>query len=114
MDLIDSRRRHARVVSVGNLQERLLAFMVVAGMVLWPALTIADESVKGIKAEFLMTLYAPLDAPENIDESLSIANVGSKGGWPEAHGLRLPYSPWRGLVTDAAFRRLAPGCAADD
>ena len=38
--------------------------------------TIAQAQTTSISTEYLMTLYAPLEAPQQIDSALSIYNVG--------------------------------------
>ena len=41
---------------------------------------LAGAQTTKLTTEYLMTLYAPLDTPEKIDNSLTIYNVGA-GGW---------------------------------
>lgn len=40
-----------------------------------------------VTTEYLMTLYAPLDPPQKIDDSLTIYNVGP-GGWARGPRIR--------------------------
>jgi len=60
-----------------------------------------------ISAEYLMTLHAPLDSPQVIDESLLIFNV-IDGGWvkgPEIEGkLIAPGGDWLQLLSDGTLR----------
>ena len=42
--------------------------------------TSVQAQTTAIETEYLLTLYAPLDAPQQIDSTLSIHNLGA-GGW---------------------------------
>jgi len=59
--------------------------------------TSAQAQTTSISTEYLMTLYAPLEAPQQIDSALSIYNVGD-GGWvkgPRINGtLTAPGADW--------------------
>jgi len=61
-----------------------------------------------ITAEYLMTLYAPLDPPQKIDNSLTIYNVGP-GGWvkgPKINGtLIAPAGDWIRIMSDGNLRQ---------
>jgi hypothetical protein len=60
-----------------------------------------------VETEFLMTLYAPLDAPLQIDKSLWVFNVKS-GGWvkgPKINGsLVAPGGDWLRLMPGGSSR----------
>ena len=76
-----------------NFTSSILAVVVVLGAALGTPPTFADERARVIKTEFLMTLRAPLAVPDNINDSLSIANVAAKGGWvrgPRIRGVLIP------------------------
>jgi hypothetical protein len=93
---------------VANLQARLLTAVLVVCATVRTSPTIADESANGIKTEFLMTLYAPLGASENINDSLSISNVDAKGGWvqgPRIKGVLIsPGGDWSRTLTSGVLR----------
>ena len=57
---------------------KFLAWLLLAGFAFWMDGAIAQTT--SIKTEYLGTLYAPLDAPQVIDNSLFIYNV-QPGGW---------------------------------
>ncbi len=61
-----------------------------------------------ISTEYLMTLYAPLDTPQEIDDSLTIYNVGA-GGWvkgPKINGtLIAPAADWIRIMPDGNLRQ---------
>lgn len=61
-----------------------------------------------ITTEYLMTLYAPLDTPQKIDDSLTIYNVGP-GGWvkgPRINGtLIAPAGDWIRTMPDGNLRQ---------
>lgn len=60
-----------------------------------------------IKTEYLMTLYAPLEVPQLIDDGLSIYNV-REGGWvkgPKISGkLLAPSADWLRLLPGGGLR----------
>jgi hypothetical protein len=60
-----------------------------------------------ISTEYLMTLHAPLDAPQVIDDSLFIYNVPD-GGWvkgPKIEGkLRAPGADWLQVLADGTLK----------
>jgi hypothetical protein len=93
---------------VADPQARLLATVVLVCATVCTSVTLADEAPKGIKTEFLMTLYAPLDSSENINESLSISNVEPKGGWvrgPRIQGVLIsPGGDWSRTLTSGVLR----------
>lgn len=61
------------------------------------ACTAAQAQTTAISTEYLMTLYAPLEAPQQIDGALSIYNV-REGGWvkgPKINGMLIaPGADW--------------------
>jgi hypothetical protein len=71
-----------------------------------PQMTPINQSTE-ISTEYLMTLYAPLDAPDAIDESLFIYNV-REGGWvkgPRIEGtLKAPGADWMQVSHDGTAR----------
>ena len=60
-----------------------------------------------ISTEYLMTLYAPLDTPQAIDDALLVFNV-SDGGWvkgPNIKGkLRAPGADWLQVLPDGTLK----------
>jgi hypothetical protein len=75
------------------------------------ALVIGSADVRAqtteIRTEYLMTLYAPLDPPQQIDSSAVIRNVGS-GGWvkgPKINGtLIAPAADWLRVMPGGNLR----------
>ena len=75
------------------------------------ALAISSASARAqttqIKTEYLMTLYAPLDPPQQIDNSSVIRNVGA-GGWvkgPKVNGtLIAPGADWLRIMPGGNLR----------
>ena len=71
-----------------------------------PQITRIHQSTE-ISTEYLMTMYAPLDAPDAIDESLIIYNV-REGGWvkgPKIEGtLKAPGADWMQVLHDGTAR----------
>jgi hypothetical protein len=69
--------------------------------------TCAYAQTTEITTEYLMTLYAPLDAPQQIDGSLVIRNVRA-GGWvkgPKISGtLITPAADWLRVMPDGSRR----------
>jgi hypothetical protein len=72
----------------------------ILSVIVWLAVLgspIAGAQTTKVTTEYLMTLYAPLDPPQKIDQSLTIYNVGP-GGWakgPRFHGtLIAPAADW--------------------
>jgi len=61
-----------------NQPGKLLASILLAIVVCWTASAAAQTT--SIKTEFLGTLYAPLDPPQVIDNTLYVYNV-QPGGW---------------------------------
>ncbi|MBS0378986.1 MAG: DUF3237 domain-containing protein [Proteobacteria bacterium] len=55
-----------------------------------------------------MTLYAPLDAPSNVDDSLAIFNVSAQGGWvrgPRIRGVLVsPGGDWSRAMPSGVVR----------
>ncbi len=54
--------------------------------------SVMDANEERITTEYLMTLYAPLDAPLRIDDTLVVYNV-REGGWvlgPKINGILVP------------------------
>src|SRR5215469_12051593 len=74
------------------------------------ALSLAPASAQTTKitTEFLMTLYAPLDPPQKIDNSLTIYNVGP-GGWakgPKVNGTVIaPAADWIRVMPEGNMRQ---------
>lgn len=72
------------------------------------ASALASAQTTKITAEYLMTLYAPLDIPQKIDDSLTIYNVGP-GGWvkgPKINGtLIAPSGDWIRIMPDGNLRQ---------
>ena len=68
----------------------------------------AGAQTTKITTEYLMTLYAPLDTPQKIDDSLTIYNVGP-GGWvkgPKINGtLIAPAADWIRIMPDGNLRQ---------
>jgi hypothetical protein len=69
---------------------------------------LAGAQTTKITTEYLMTLYAPLDKPQKIDNSLTIYNVGV-GGWvkgPRIKGtLIAPAGDWIRIMPDGNLRQ---------
>ena len=65
--------------------------------------TTADAQTTTITTEYLMTLYAPLEAPQQIDPSLAIYNVRD-GGW-----VRGPRINGTVIAPGADWLRVMPG-----
>lgn len=65
--------------------------------------SIAQAQTTTITTEYLMTLYAPLEAPQAIDGSLNIYNV-REGGWA-----RGPKIEARMIAPAADWLRIMPG-----
>lgn len=67
----------------------------------------AHAQTTKITTEYLMTLYAPLDAPQQIDSSLSIFNIRT-GGWvkgPKINGtLIAPAADWLRVMPGGSLR----------
>src|SRR5579883_2306160 len=61
-----------------------------------------------LHSEYLMTLYAPLEAPSAINDSLAIYNVAAQGGWvrgPRIHGVLVPPGgDWSRVMPSGAQR----------
>lgn len=72
------------------------------------ASAVARAQTTKITTEYLMTLYAPLDTPQKIDNSLTIYNVGP-GGWvkgPKINGtLIAPAGDWIRIMPDGNLRQ---------
>jgi len=70
--------------------------------------SLASAQTTKITSEYLMTLYAPLDPPQKIDESLIIYNV-SPGGWakgPKIKGtLMAPAADWLRVMPGGNLRQ---------
>jgi hypothetical protein len=68
---------------------------------------VAHAQTTEITTEYLMTLYAPLDPPQQIDGSLLIYNV-REGGWvrgPKINGTVLaPAADWLRVMPDCSMR----------
>lgn len=83
----------------------MLARRMLLGLVAWLALGAAwvQAQTTSVSTEYLMTLYAPLDAPQQIDDTLFIYNVRS-GGW--AKGPKIDST----IISPAAdWLRVMPG-----
>ncbi len=69
---------------------------------------LAGAQTTKLSTEYLMTLYAPLDTPQKIDNSLTIYNVGP-GGWvhgPKIKGtLIAPAADWIRTMPDGNLRQ---------
>jgi hypothetical protein len=69
--------------------------------------TLAQAQTTQITTEYLMTLYAPLDPPQQIDNSLLIFNVRD-GGWvkgPKVNGTLLaPAADWLRVMPGGNLR----------
>ena len=69
--------------------------------------TIAHAQTTEITTEYLMTLYAPLDPPQQIDNSLFVYGVRD-GGWikgPKVNGTLLaPSGDWLQVMPDGSMR----------
>ena len=69
---------------------------------------LAGSPTTTITTEYLMTLYAPLDPPQKIDDSLTIYNVGA-GGWvkgPKIKGMLIaPGADWIRLMPGGNLRQ---------
>jgi hypothetical protein len=67
----------------------------------------AGEPETSIKTEYLMTLHAPLDAPQAIDQSLLIYNV-QPGGWVEGPRIKGklpgPAADWLRVMQSGVLR----------
>ena len=67
----------------------------------------AGEPETSIKTEYLMTLHAPLDAPQAIDQSLLIYNV-QPGGWVEGPRIKgkvqTPAADWLRVMPSGVLR----------
>jgi hypothetical protein len=72
------------------------------------ASALAGAQTTKITTEYLMTLYAPLDTAQKIDDSLTIYNVGP-GGWvkgPRINGtLIAPSADWIRIMPDGNLRQ---------
>jgi Protein of unknown function (DUF3237) len=72
------------------------------------ASALAGAQTTKITTEYLMTLYAPLETPQKIDDSLTIYNVGP-GGWvkgPKINGtLIAPAADWIRIMPDGNLRQ---------
>jgi hypothetical protein len=72
------------------------------------ASALARAQTAKITTEYLMTLYAPLEAPQKIDDSLTIYDVGP-GGWvkgPKISGtLIAPAGDWIRIMPDGNLRQ---------
>lgn len=93
-------------VSVGvKVLKHLLLFSLCS---LALTVTAADTTAQSteISTEYLMTFYAPLDPPQQIDASLSVFNV-REGGWvkgPEINGVLLsPTADWLRVMPGGSF-----------
>lgn len=68
---------------------------------------VAHAQTTQIATEYLMTLYAPLDAPQQIDASLLVYNVRA-GGWvkgPKVNGTVLsPAADWLRVMPGGSLR----------
>ena len=82
------------------------AVAVIAFVSASPAFCDAAPSTS-VKSEYLMTLYAPLDAPQAIDATLYVYNVPT-GGWvdgPKIKGKIIPPSgDWLRILPSGASR----------
>lgn len=79
--------------AVTNPRAGALTALVVLAVTACGSYSIAAEPPQGIKTEFLLTLYAPLDPSSQINDSLTILNVGATGGWvqgPRIKGKLIP------------------------
>jgi hypothetical protein len=60
-----------------------------------------------IKTEYLLTLHAPLDPPQQIDAALAVFNV-REGGWAKGPALTgafiAPAADWLRTMPDGSFR----------
>ena len=69
--------------------------------------TTSDAQATKISTEYLMTLYAPLEAGQEIDSSLYVNNV-RPGGWvkgPRINGTLLaPAGDWSRILPSGASR----------
>jgi hypothetical protein len=69
--------------------------------------TTSDAQTTNVSTEYLMTLYAPFDATQEIDSSLEVNNV-RPGGWvkgPRISGTLLaPMGDWSHALPSGAFR----------
>lgn len=67
----------------------------------------AQAQTTSIATEYLMTLYAPLEAPQGIDSGLAIYNVPG-GGWvkgPKINGeLLAPGADWLNVMPGGSLR----------
>ena len=92
---------------MAHLQAGLYAAVSVVATA-WTSPTMADEAPRGIKTEFLMTLYAPLSPSSEINNSLAISNVGATGGWvrgPQIKGALIPPGgDWSRTLASGALR----------
>jgi hypothetical protein len=67
----------------------------------------ADGPSTSLQSEYLMTLYAPLDAPQAVVQSLQEYNVSS-GGWVEGPRIKgrllAPGADWGRVMPSGVFR----------
>lgn len=86
-----------------NLNRKLFSLLCALG---W-SVTSLHAQTTAVETEFLMTLYAPLDPPQQIDSTLSIYNVGA-GGWvkgPKINGtLIAPGADWLRVNPSGSLR----------
>ena len=88
----------------------MLRFAVLALCALhFPLSALGAEPAEGaIRSELLFTLFAPLDAGESIDRSLTISNVRASGGWvkgPKISGrLISPGGDWSRILASGVLR----------
>ncbi len=80
-------------------------WVILAGLVILPV--IAYGQTTQITTEYLMTVYAPLDPPQQIDNTLFIYNVRD-GGWakgPKISGTLLaPAADWLRVMPGGSLR----------
>lgn len=78
---------------------------------------LAQAQTTKITTEYLMTLYAPLDPPQQIDSSLSIYNL-REGGWvrgPRINGtLIAPAADWLRAMPGGSLRLDVRGTVRTD
>ena len=68
----------------------------------------AGAQTVDIKTEYLMTFQAPLDPSSDINDSLSISNVSSSGGWAKGPRIKGTFVPpggdWLRVMPSGAMR----------
>jgi len=82
-------------------------WVLLAGMVITITPVIAQGETTQITTEYLMTVYVPLDPPQQIDNTLFVYNVRD-GGWvkgPKISGTLLaPAADWLRVMPGGSWR----------